>query len=170
MMVERLEKKIIAFVIFVTAVITIGGSIIFQAPAIAINQNGSNNRETKGISDRVTKIEWQDLSKLDYKTGKAPDYLKKLHKTRVKIVGFLIPLSDDISSLKEFLLVPYAQACIHVPPPPPNLIVYTILDKAIPIEKVPKCALVEGVLLIEKSEGGDVPAAYKIFADKISEF
>src|SRR5688572_26329044 len=56
----------------------------------------------------VTEIKWEDLYKLDYKTGNAPESLKKLHKTKVRIPGFVVPLSDDLSALKEFLLVPNA--------------------------------------------------------------
>lgn len=44
---------------------------------------------------------------------------------RVTIPGFVVPLergSDGL--LTEFFLVPYFGACIHVPPPPPNQIVY----------------------------------------------
>ncbi len=46
---------------------------------------------------------------------------------RVSIPGFMVPLEDDAESVTEFLLVPYAGACIHVPPPPPNQIVHVLL-------------------------------------------
>lgn len=44
---------------------------------------------------------------------------------KVKLSGFITPLDVDDSSgmLKTFLLVPYFGACIHVPPPPPIMIV-----------------------------------------------
>ena len=41
----------------------------------------------------------------------------------------MVPLEDDLDVVTEFLLVPYAGACIHVPPPPPNQIVYVKMDK-----------------------------------------
>ena len=48
----------------------------------------------------------------------------------VKLPGFIVPLeSDEGGMLNEFLLVPYFGACIHVPPPPPNQIVYVTLDE-----------------------------------------
>ncbi|MSO88828.1 MAG: DUF3299 domain-containing protein [Rhodospirillaceae bacterium] len=42
----------------------------------------------------------------------------------VRIAGFVAPLAFDGGRISEFLLVPYVGACIHVPPPPANQIVY----------------------------------------------
>ncbi len=42
----------------------------------------------------------------------------------VTIAGFVAPLAFDGSRMAEFLLVPYVGACIHVPPPPANQIVF----------------------------------------------
>ena len=50
---------------------------------------------------------------------------RKLSETKVKIPGFVVPLVvNDNGVVSEFFLVPYFGACIHVPPPPPNQIVY----------------------------------------------
>ena len=45
---------------------------------------------------------------------------------RVKIPGFVVPLEGTAELTTEFLLVPYFGACIHVPPPPSNQIVYVV--------------------------------------------
>ena len=50
--------------------------------------------------------------------------VKKLDGKRVAIAGYLLPLDFNPKGAKEFLLVPYVGACIHVPPPPPNQVVY----------------------------------------------
>jgi hypothetical protein len=42
----------------------------------------------------------------------------------VRIPGFIVPLEDSATEVTEFLLVPYVGACVHVPPPPPNQLVY----------------------------------------------
>ena len=53
---------------------------------------------------------------------------KRLSETKVKIPGFVVPLVvNDNGVVSEFFLVPYFGACIHVPPPPPNQIVYVKL-------------------------------------------
>lgn len=53
---------------------------------------------------------------------------QKLSETKIKIPGFVVPLVvNDNGAVSEFFLVPYFGACIHVPPPPPNQIVYVKL-------------------------------------------
>lgn len=47
----------------------------------------------------------------------------------VRIPGFIIPLAFDGLNVTEGLLVPYVGACIHVPPPPANQIVYIKLEE-----------------------------------------
>jgi len=42
----------------------------------------------------------------------------------VRMPGYVLPLEFSGSTITEFLLVPFVGACIHVPPPPPNQIVY----------------------------------------------
>lgn len=43
----------------------------------------------------------------------------------VRLPGFMLPLEYGPGGIVEsFLLVPYVGACVHVPPPPPNQIVF----------------------------------------------
>ena len=51
-------------------------------------------------------------------------FVEELNGQRVRIPGYLLPLEMSETKVKEFLLVPYIGACIHVPPPPPNQIVH----------------------------------------------
>jgi hypothetical protein len=55
-----------------------------------------------------------------------------LNGQEVTISGFMVPLLFDADRVSQFLLVPYAGACIHVPPPPPNQII--LVDSAEPVE------------------------------------
>jgi hypothetical protein len=50
--------------------------------------------------------------------------VEELGGQHVKIAGYLLPLEVSAARVSEFLLVPYVGACIHVPPPPPNQIIY----------------------------------------------
>lgn len=50
--------------------------------------------------------------------------VEELNGQNVRIPGYLLPLEMSGSKATEFLLVPYVGACIHVPPPPRNQIVY----------------------------------------------
>jgi len=42
----------------------------------------------------------------------------------VRIPGFAVPLDFAGTAVSTFVLVPYFGACIHVPPPPPNQLVF----------------------------------------------
>ena len=77
-------------------------------------------------SPSAAMLSWQTLQTLNFNAPLAQQkgaVLQYNNKT-VSIPGFMVPLEDDLESVTEFLLVPYAGACIHVPPPPPNQIVY----------------------------------------------
>ena len=71
---------------------------------------------------------------------------EELNGSTVKIPGFVIPLEGDDKIITEFLLVPYFGACIHVPPPPPNQIVYVKLPKGAPIQQLWDVVYVVGTL------------------------
>lgn len=73
--------------------------------------------------DAYQEVDWLKLRELDLNTGKMTEALAKLDGKPVKVPGFVVPLEDDDQGLSEFLLVPSPQACIHVPPPPPNQMV-----------------------------------------------
>lgn len=75
-------------------------------------------------------VTWETLLQLDYVTGEVSPELKSLDNKTVKIPGFMVPLEDDQKSVKEFLLVPTPQACIHVPPPPSNQMVYVKMNSS----------------------------------------
>ena len=42
----------------------------------------------------------------------------------IKVSGYVVPLDGTDEAISEFLLVPFLGACVHVPPPPANQIVY----------------------------------------------
>ncbi len=58
-----------------------------------------------------------------------PPVVAALDGQRVQIGGYVVPLDFDATTVKEFLLVPFVGACIHVPPPPANQIVYVKAEK-----------------------------------------
>ena len=51
---------------------------------------------------------------------------------RVRIPGYVVPLTLDGEGVTEGLLVPYVGACIHVPPPPANQIVFLRFNEPTP--------------------------------------
>ena len=95
-------------------------------------------------------VTWSDLRKLNYKTGEMPESIRELMGKPIKIPGFAVPLEGDdgFEYVKEFLLVPTFGACIHVPPPPPNQVIYVILDKPVYFEKLMYAVWVSGIVEI----------------------
>lgn len=69
-------------------------------------------------------VSWATLRELDQGTGKASETVRELEGKEVRVPGYIVPLDDDSRGLSEFLLVPYAGACVHTPPPPPNQMIY----------------------------------------------
>lgn len=82
--------------------------------------NSAGDEDSKPKDGVYTEIDWRLLRDLDYETGNKTPRLAEMDGKFVKIPGFVVPLDDDDAGLSEFLLVPSPQACIHVPPPPPN--------------------------------------------------
>jgi hypothetical protein len=94
---------------------------------------------------------------------------KKLGETRVKIPGFVVPLVVDPSGVvSEFFLVPYFGACIHVPPPPPNQIVYVKLaGGGIRLGSMEDAYWVTGTLHTQTSGTSMAKAAYTLDASRM---
>ena len=70
-------------------------------------------------------IDWDDL--IPWTSVFSPGevkFNKNLEDKEVKIPGYVLPLDMYGRGINTFLLVPYIGACIHVPPPAPNQIVY----------------------------------------------
>jgi hypothetical protein len=67
---------------------------------------------------------WMSLRAQQPGAEAAAAVVPELDGQRVRIGGYVVALDFDATKIKEFLLVPFVGACIHVPPPPPNQIVY----------------------------------------------
>ena len=104
------------------------------------------------------------------KQSKLGHVRKELNGSKVKIPGFVIPLEGDQNMVTEFLLVPYFGACIHVPPPPPNQIVYVKFPKGAPIQQLWDVIYVVGTLKTETTNHELAETAYVIEGTQIEEY
>lgn len=79
----------------------------------------------------------------------------------IRIPGFIVPLefSDD-QVITEFFIVPFFGACIHVPPPPPNQIIYVKYPKGFKLESLYDPFWLSGVLKTTLIENDMATAAY----------
>lgn len=96
---------------------------------------------------------------------------KSLDRKLVKLPGFIVPLAvDKKQMITEFLLVPYFGACIHVPPPPPNQIVYVKSSNPIHVNTMYDAVWVSGELRTLQASTGLATASYSLTASKIEKY
>ena len=125
-----------------------------------------------------------NLDELDDNDPRVAKAMKKLEKmwdeapTNPALRGKVIKISGFVASLdftgktelKEFLLVPYFGACIHVPPPPANQIIHVILAKPRQGIRSMDTVTVYGKLAIEKTETEMGRSGYSMKADAVEPY
>jgi len=98
----------------------------------------------------------------------AAPVVEALHGQRVQLPGYVVPLEIDAAGLvREFLLVPYFGACIHVPPPPSNQIVHVRSEQGLPLDDLWQPFWIEGELRVEASSSELAEAGYRMQAERI---
>jgi hypothetical protein len=117
------------------------------------------------------------ISPEDQKTQR---YQQALHSTQViktydnkaiRLPGFIVPLqSNEKQEVTEFFIVPYFGACLHMPPPPPNQIIYAVLEKGLKLDNLYDAFWFEGVLSTELIENELGASAYRLRLDHITPY
>lgn len=92
---------------------------------------------------------------------------KSLDGATVRLPGFIVPLDAQHSGLSEFLLVPYFGSCIHVPPPPPNQIVYVHTSNRAAVDSIYDAYWITGKLHLQNKATRLGATAYELSAEKI---
>jgi uncharacterized protein len=162
-------------------------------PAVGTPAPASGGKAAaKGGSAAILELDWEELVPQDARSkfaGSGPpppthDYLgeggmaaaqpmdfsvnQELDGAGVRIPGFIVPLDIGKDGLvSEFFLVPYFGACIHVPPPPPNQIVYVKVDKGIALDSIYEAYWVTGKLKVARKSTQLGAAAYSLAATKV---
>jgi uncharacterized protein len=94
--------------------------------------------------------------------------VRRFDGARVRMDGYVVPLVMERTKVVIFLLVPYAGACIHVPPPPPNQIVYVVAKEGFdlpPDQFTP--VRVTGVMDTEATTTEIADVGYRLSADRV---
>lgn len=99
-------------------------------------------------------VGWSTLKTLTSSTG--PSAARDLDRKLVSVPGFMVPLEDDADQVTEFLLVPFAGACIHVPPPPPNQMIYVRLKSG----KKARMSFTEPIVVVGQLHVATVQSPY----------
>ena len=143
---------------------------------------------TAGVAADYREIEWlelmpeeeaeawmKDQEGVDHSGGmivntfQSDKTVPELDGREIRIPGFVVPVeTTEAGRLKEFFLVPYFGACIHVPPPPANQIIYGRLDEPIEMVNIWDAFWMEGTLNVEDVSNETADAAYTMDVDSLT--
>jgi len=88
----------------------------------------------------------------------------------VRLPGFVVSLDREGEALKEFLLVPYFGACIHVPPPPANQIIHVLPKSAAKGVRSMDTVWISGTLATVRTDSYMGAASYRIEAQVVEPY
>lgn len=84
----------------------------------------------------------------------------------IRIPGFIVPLEqNEDKEVARFFIVPYFGACLHMPPPPPNQILYVESEQGITLENLYDPYWFEGIVSIEQKVDAMGTSAYSLSLD-----
>ena len=124
----------------------------------------------RAVADSAAQtIDWRVLGLLDYRSTAIPPAVQRIDGQRVRIPGFIVPLEDFQERAKEFLLVPYFGACVHMPPPPPNQMVFVRMSAKTSLSMWGP-VWVEGRLEVTKVESPYGAVSYRMAAERLTPY
>ena len=88
----------------------------------------------------------------------------------VRMPGYLLPLDFKGMAMTTGLLVPYVGACIHVPPPPPNQLVFLTTDTPYELQGLFEPVWVTGTFGTASTETQLAEVGYALSADNIEPY
>jgi len=128
-------------------------------------------------------VEWKDLIPEDYIFEPQESYtsmnvadavaissrlldttpvVKSMDKQDIRIAGYVVPLEYSDEAISEFLLVPLEGACIHVPAPPANQILFVKPQYPLPIEDSFDILNVVGTMELDGMASSLAVASYRM--------
>jgi hypothetical protein len=114
----------------------------------------------------MVELTWMDLQKLDLKTNKLPDDIVTKISSPVKLPGYIVPLEANLEYSTHFLFVPNQAYCVHVPPPPANLMVEVTSRNPVKNKEAQGPIWLEGNIALENSKNQFGTAAWQFKAVK----
>ena len=115
---------------------------------------------------RIPEAKWMSRP-VKRKASKPPEIKSDLDGENVKIGGYVVPLDFNATKITEFLLVPFVGACIHVPPPPANQIIYVKAENGFNIGGLFDPVYVTGKMSAKITPTGLAETGYTIDANAV---
>jgi hypothetical protein len=130
---------------------------------------GAGQKSPFGVTppSQIPEAPWMSSRSQQPGTKEPPAVVSALDGQRVRIGGYVVPLDFDATKVKEFLLVPFVGACIHVPPPPPNQIIYVKAANAFEIAGQFDPVYVTGTLKTARQFTGLAATGYTMEAAEV---
>ena len=142
------------------------------------------------VADQVVVLDWEDLlpesGNASSQTlrgvvqhGDAPLAARQPASDRVRtdwdgktvrLPGFIVPIDFEGSSVTSFILVPYFGACVHVPPPPPNQLVFVTTETPYESDGLFEAVTVTGVLGTDPTSTRLAEIGYALSAERIEPY
>jgi uncharacterized protein len=142
------------------------------------------------LAEEIVNLQWSDL--LPEGQTVVPDVLRGLidHDTApmvsqqpesngvrtewngmiVSLAGFIVPVDYDGTGVTAFILVPYVGACVHVPPPPANQLVFVTTDTPYESEGLFEAVRVTGMFGVSAISTQLADIGYALSADTIAPY
>lgn len=94
--------------------------------------------------------------------------IESYNNKKIRVPGFIVPLeSEEGQRISEFFIVPYFGACLHMPPPPPNQIIYVKYEQGVELESLYDAFWFEGKITINTVENELGTSAYELTLDRV---
>ncbi|TNJ40543.1 DUF3299 domain-containing protein [Phaeobacter sp. B1627] len=88
----------------------------------------------------------------------------------VRLPGYIVPIEYSGTGVTAFILVPFVGACVHVPPPPANQLVFVTTAKPYEATGLFEAVNVTGMFGTASTSTQLADIAYAISADRIVPF
>jgi hypothetical protein len=88
----------------------------------------------------------------------------------VRLPGFVVPIDQRGTGVTAFILVPFAGACVHVPPPPANQLVFVTTETPYESKGLFEPVNVIGMFGVSSLRTHLAEIGYALSADKIEPF
>ena len=88
----------------------------------------------------------------------------------VRLPGFIVPIDYSGTGVTAFILVPFVGACVHVPPPPANQLVFVTTEKPYESTGLYEAVNVIGMFGTASTYTQLADVAYALSADRIEPF
>ena len=88
----------------------------------------------------------------------------------VRLPGYIVPIDYSGTGVTAFILVPFVGACVHVPPPPANQLVFVTTEKPYETSGLFEAVNVVGMFGTASMTTHLAQIAYDLSADRIERF